>query len=255
MSPHWPGWNAVSPQPATAAWPGLSWPEAVARLVDANTHTVQICPQSRQILDDDVIIGLQQDWPGLRWRLHANPRLWAQRPMFYDASTVAAHFDDCFRPLAEKSQALGADAYTLHAGREEYASRDQLLANVARLEDLFGCPVAIEGMYPSRRDRFHVADSAGYRWLLESGAPMAIDVSHLHIVRAAEGGLDPGLLDALLGSEQCIEVHLSHNNGRADQHRPLPPEPPWWWPAVQRACERRPELMVFCESNRRTRTR
>ena len=247
----WRGWADVRPQPATAAWPGVDWASAVQRLERGDTRVVQICPQSAQVLDAAVVDDLRRRWPRRRWRLHANLKLWDQRPVFYDASTVRAHFESCFVPLARLSRRLGADAYSLHAGRVEYASRDQLLANVARLEDCFGCPVAIEGMYPSRRSRFHVADSEGYRWLLESGAAMAIDVSHLHIVRAAEGGLDPGLVAALLESERCLEVHLSHNNGRADQHRPLPDAPPWWWAAVRRAVAARPDLVVFCESNLR----
>ena len=229
----------------------MDWGSAVDRLDTPTTHTIQICPQSRQVLNDAVVDNLKARWPRHRWRLHANPKLWDLPPIFYDASTVQDHFEHCFRPLARFSQRLGADLYSLHAGRTLYASRERLLANVARLEDLFGHPVAIEGMYPDRRNRFHVADSEGYRWLLESGVPMAIDVSHLHIVRCAESGFDSGLLSALLESESCVEVHLSHNNGRADQHRALPAEPPWWWTAVCQARSRRPDLVVFCESNLR----
>ena len=247
----WTGWSTVSPQPATAAWPGVDWEAAIEQLADATTHTVQLCPQSRQVLDATVIDRLKARWPARRWRLHANPRLWDLPPIFYDASTVSAHLDSCFRPLAQLSARLGADVYSLHAGRTLNASRAQLLDNVARLEDLFGGPVAVEGMYPDRHGRFHVADSEGYQWLLESGAAMAIDVSHLHIVRCTESGFDEGLLEALLESDRCLEVHLSHNNGRADQHRVLPQQPPWWWSAVCQARARRPELLVFCESLRR----
>ena len=249
----WPGWSAVSPQPATAAWPGVLWEEAIERLAEPDTHTVQLCPQSRQVLDEAVVDHLKARWPERRWRLHANPRLWDLPPIFYDASTVSAHFDSCFRRLSRLSARLGADVYSLHAGRIQNASRAQLLDNIARLEDLFGCPVAVEGMYPDRHGSFHVADSEGYQWLLQSGAAMAIDVSHLHIVRCMESGFDEVLLSDLLESERCLEVHLSHNNGRADQHRMLPSEPPWWWSAVCQARARRPELLVFYESNRRQR--
>jgi len=249
----WPDWSVVSPQPATAAWPGADWEEAIEQLAEPATHTVQLCPQSRQVLDEAAVDHLKARWPERRWRLHANPKLWDLPPIFYDASTVSAHFDSCFRPLARLSARLGADVYSLHAGRTQNASRAQLLDNLARLEDLFGCPVAVEGMYPDRRQRFHVADSEGYQWLLQSGAAMAIDVSHLHIVRCMESGFDEELLEALLESDRCLEVHLSHNNGRADQHRELPQEPPWWWSAVCQARARRPELLVFYESNRRQR--
>ena len=247
----WPGWAAVAPQPATAACPGVDWSTAVAQLETPTTHTVQLCPQSRQVLSEVVIDRLKARWPGHRWRLHANPKLWELPPIFYDASTVQGHLASCFQPLARLSQRLGADLYSLHAGRTQHATRAQLQANVARLEDLFGHSVAVEGMYPDRRGQYHVADSEGYRWLLESGMAMAIDVSHLHIVRTAEAGFDEGLLEALLESDRCVEVHLSHNNGRADQHRALPAAPPWWWAAVRQARSRRPDLVVFSESIRR----
>ncbi|MDG1481735.1 MAG: hypothetical protein P8R54_19225 [Myxococcota bacterium] len=249
----WPGWSMVSPQPATAAWPGVDWETAVAQLAGPATHTVQLCPQSQQVLDETVVDRLKARWPTRRWRLHANPKLWDLPPIFYDASTVSAHLDSCFEPLARLSARLGADVYSLHAGRTQNASRAELLDNVARLEERFGCTVAVEGMYPDRRGCFHVADSEGYQWLLESGVAMAIDVSHLHIVRCTESGFDEGLLEALLESDRCVEVHLSHNNGRADQHRRLPAAPPWWWSAVCQARARRPELVVFAESNQRQR--
>ncbi len=200
MSVSWSGWTTVGPQPATAAWPGLDWVSAVDKLTTPDTHMVQICPQSRQNLNPAVVDELKERWPDHRWRLHANIKLWDLRPVFYDASTVQKHFDDCFVPLAQLSNRLGADLYSLHVGRLTHASPEQLIDNVARLEDLFGHAVAVEGMYPCRKNNFHVADSDGYRWLLDTGLPMAIDVSHLHIVRRFEDDFDDGLLDALLQS-------------------------------------------------------
>ena len=70
-------------------------------------------------------------------------------------------------------------------------------------------------------------------------------------MRAAEGGFDEGLLAALVESDRCREVHVSHNSGLADEHRALPVVAPWWWGALVSACRDRPDLVVFCESKRR----
>jgi hypothetical protein len=57
--------------------------------------------------------------------------------------------------------------------------------------------------------------------LLESGAHYALDLSHLHIVATASGYVEWGLLQELLASPKCLEVHLSGNDGSADQHNAL----------------------------------
>lgn len=252
--PDWHGWNEVAPIRATAALPQLDW-DAAVNLIDAQDPAVgiiQLCPQNgaciRQPFDMAQVERLRQRHPQRRFRLHANHRLARLPALYYDASTVERHWSTCFEPLAVLHRELGADAYSLHAGRTRFTSRLELVRGVSRLEQLFGCPVAIEGMYPSSRERFHVDSVEGYRWLLESGMAMAIDVSHVHIVQCQEGGFDQGLLDALLQSERCLEVHLSHNNGRRDLHFPLPAEPPWWWASVCQAKEARPSLVVLCES-------
>jgi hypothetical protein len=252
----WNGWEAVAPIRATAALLRMTLEDAV-KVIDAEDPKgglIQLCPQNgaseRTPLDLPLIERLKFRYPGRRFRLHANHRIIRAPAIKYDASTVDAHWSMCFRPLAELNRALDGDVYSLHAGRQCNSSRTGLVRDVIRLERLFGCPVAVEGMYPTHRDDFHVADSEGYRWLLSSGLSTAIDVSHLHIVRTREGGFDEGLLDALLQSERCLEIHLSHNNGRSDLHAPLPPEPPWWWNSVRRAVAARPNLPVLCESHR-----
>ncbi|MDH4144968.1 MAG: hypothetical protein OEY23_07345 [Acidimicrobiia bacterium] len=55
---------------------------------------------------------------------------------------------------------------------------------------------------------------------MAEGIPLAVDASHLHIQRAA-GVLDDGTLRRLLAYDGVAEVHVSDNDGRRDQHRPL----------------------------------
>lgn len=252
--PDWFGWNEVAPIRATAALSQMDWDTAVDH-IDAQDPTdgiIQLCPQNgartRQPLDVAQVERLLIRFPLRRFRLHGNHRLSRLPAVFYDASTVDRHWAFCFKPLSALHRTLGADLYSLHAGRVACSSRLELVKGVCRLERLFNCSVAVEGMYPSSRDRFHVDCAEGYRWLLESGLAMAIDLSHLHIVHTQTGGFDKGLLEALLQSERCLEVHLSHNDGRRDLHMPLPSVPPWWWASLREAKAARPNLVVFCES-------
>ena len=253
--PNWIGWDEVAPIRATAALPQMDW-DAAVDLIDAQDPAngiIQLCPQNGarilQPLDLAQVERLRERHPRRRFRLHANHRLTSLPPLFYDASTVDRHWSSCFKPLSTLHRRLGADVYSLHAGRVSCATLLELARGVSRLERLFKCPVAVEGMYPSSRERFHVDSVEGYRWLLESGLAMAIDVSHLHIVHSQAGSFDKGLLEALLQSERCLEVHLSHNDGRRDLHLPLPFEPPWWWTTVREAKAVRPNLVVLCESS------
>ncbi len=57
-------------------------------------------------------------------------------------------------------------------------------------------------------------------WALDVGLRLAVDISHLHLQRCA-GVLDSGVERRLLGSPLVEEVHVSANDGRRDQHRPL----------------------------------
>jgi hypothetical protein len=81
--------------------------------------------------------------------------------------------------------------------------------------------------------------------LLESGAHYALDLSHLHIVATASGYVEWGLLQELLASPKCLEVHLSGNDGSADQHHALDvASVPWWWVLL---ADVNPNAVLFSE--------
>jgi len=251
---NWIGWDDVAPIRATGALMHLELEDAV-KLIDAEGplgKPIQLCPQNgasiRSTLNSDLIDKIKAKFSRRNFHLHANHRVIKGPSIPYDASNADTHLISCFRSLAELSQQLSSLVYSVHAGRKNQASRKQLINNICRLERIFNCPVALEGMYPSNKDTFNICTSDDYRWLLHSGLMMAIDVSHLNIVSSREGGLDQELLDELLISDRCLEVHISHNNGIADAHLPLPVEPPWWWSSLVKAITARPSLPVFCES-------
>lgn len=116
-------------------------------------------------------------------------------------------------------------------------------------EPLFGRVdvVAVEGLYPSKRRHQLVSTWADYETLLAKGAPLAIDLNHLRIVARYDVGWQQDIVEALLSSPQLREVHLSDNDGHADQHS-VCSAPPWWWPVLN-AISLPVHAVVFTEGN------
>jgi hypothetical protein len=244
---------------STACHPGITHAQALARL-QAGTHeplfgTVglahcQLCPQNSGVLDVEVLRALQAQAPDTRLRLHANVRVF---PTLYPHAaadfTAATRF--YFVRVGELSRLINAPCYSLHAGRRAHSTLDQLRARLLELAELLQLTVAVEGLYPTEGAHWLIASWAEYRWLLESGLPYALDLSHLAIVAQSERCQDAGLLHELLSAPQCCEIHLSANDGRRDLHRPLT-QPPWWWPALTRAAPHS-RAVIFTEGSQRSR--
>lgn len=245
-----------------AAWPGVS--PAVALLAIEHhapsdplfgrlgLDEVQLVPQMAGTLTCEGAADLVRTHPGTRFRLHANVRVLPEYRLA-DLSNFALE-RRWFDQAARVSKVLGARAYTAHAGRRVNASLQEAFDNCRRAADLFRCPVGIEGLYPSRSEDWLLSTWAEYRQLLTVGVPYALDLSHLQILATQSGQLDLGLVSELLASCYCMEIHVSHNDGRADSHHPCPASPPWWFDLLQRAL-RYPEhsngAVVFSEGNLR----
>ncbi len=75
---------------------------------------------------------------------------------------------------------------------------------------------AIETMYPGHL----LGDGAALDRAMRAGYVLALDVSHLYLQRCA-GVLDDRTLQRALDYDAIAEVHVSANDGRGDQHRPL----------------------------------
>ena len=223
-----------------AAYPGLAFHEAMDRaLRDAPEEPVlgklqvqdtQLCPQNRGILTPEYADLLLNLYPGTRFRLHANVRVQPSRKIL-DWSSYGQDLD-YWNALANMSRLLHAKAYTAHAGRRSEASLDDILEFAKRAEDLFDCPVGIEGHYPTPNDVFLISHWEEYQKLFESGVNYVVDLSHLHIVAEQSGRRESTLVQEMLACERCIEVHVSGNDGTKDQHRTLSSEP-WWWPLME----------------------
>ena len=212
----------------TAQFPGYTWKDAVSRLQEgvqedfgrlSLTH-IQLCPQSPSIADEQTLTELKETYPQTQFRLHANVRS-ADGLQKWDASTYNQKTHHYFVHLGTMSKLINAPAYSLHAGRKQHADHQKMLDNINKIQELFSCPVLVEGMYPSNHENWLISSWKDYRWLLESGLYFAIDLSHINILVRQYKHFDQGLLKALLLSERCLEIHLSHNLGNQDAHRPL----------------------------------
>jgi sugar phosphate isomerase/epimerase len=243
---------------ATAMFPGDTYLDAMEKLSTGHVSDagfpvslsqVQLCPQNHGVLSKELLGQLQELYPNTVFRLHATCRLAINGYRRYEASTPLHVSRAYFKELADLSAAIDAPVYSLHAGRRAEATLGEVIRNVALLQDIFQCPVAIEGLYPTRGDTLLMSTWDEYRTLMESGLYYALDMSHLNIVSTHQRKWDTGLVMALLEHPNCLEIHVSSNNGRSDTHLPLIEDAlPVWWADLQHAG---PNAVIFTESNQR----
>lgn len=238
-----------------ASWPGTRVAQAMRSAAlgasdplfgQLSTAEVQLVPQSLGQLTLDEAAQLRLDWPGTRFRLHANVRVLTQH-RYADLSNMDLQLD-WFKQAARVSKCLGAAAYTAHAGRSANATLAEVLDNARRAAELFGCLVGVEGMYPSVQERWLVSSWREYQTLFESGVPYALDLSHLHILASRSRVCEEQLVKEMLASPQCLEVHVSHNDGLTDCHQPCCEPAPWWFIYLR---DINPAAVVFSEGLQR----
>lgn len=240
--------------PASGAFPGASHEQSVALATVTpdpywgmlDLHHMQLCPQHPTALDEPMLEACQAASPGTQFRLHASVRVTGAGPhQIWDASNAdrpeAAAY---WRRIDELSRAAGASVYSLHAGRKANATLEAVRANVLSLADRWGRCVALEGLYPEPMDRWLLSSWADYAWLLDSGLDFALDLSHLNIVATATGVMETTLVAELIGSERCVEIHVSDNDGRRDSHAVVG-SPPWWRDLLENGNSR---AVIFSEA-------
>jgi hypothetical protein len=164
--------------------------------------------------------------------------------MFTDLSNFKEN-QEWFLQAARVSQALNAPAYTLHAGNRSEATLDEIFNYVKEIEDLFMCDVGIEGLYPTKGDKYLISTWKEYQKLLESGLKFALDLSHLNILSSNTNVIEINLVKELLISDNCIEIHLSANDGIGDTHQKLDNQP-WWFELLGQVGQ---NAVLFSEGN------
>lgn len=227
---------------------------------DTSMDYVQLCPQTPTVFTEETLREVQEAFPETQFQLHANVRV-QPRLLVLDASSYNKRSHWYFERLGELSAFINAPAYSLHSGRRRNCTMMELFHNLEAIQQLFDMPVLVEGMYPSRDgpEEYLMSTWKEYTDVMQSGLCYAIDLSHLNIVSKQEGER-PNLVHRLIANPNCKEVHISHNNGRHDSHRPITEqiwENVWWKEAWLSALSDRAENdqpLHFTEGLHRTRS-
>jgi len=216
----------------SATWAHLTYTEALNRLESTadpflgaiSMDKVQLCPQNQGFNDLASIMRLVESYPDTKFRLHADVKVVGRKSKadlcWYDEQNISN-----WKCIADISNAIKAECYSMHAG-EAVCTLDEMFLKHEQLQKLFNCPVAIEGHYPTGK-KYLLHNWDEHRILLESGIGFVVDLSHFNII-AKRYGWDENLVIDMLSNKNCLEVHVSDNEGITDSHQPIQTEPYWW---------------------------
>lgn len=208
------------------------------------TQHMQLCPQNVGQINEEFISTLAK-YP-TQFRLHANVHIESKRRIVdlidYPNEIL------WFKRIKELSELLKAPVYSAHAGKRSNGSITQAIAHTRELEQLMGIPVCLEGHYPTPNRTWLFDDWYEYQLLLESGIHYALDLSHVHVVASQSRKIEWKLVQELLNSDKCLEVHISHNDGLRDSHEPIS-HPIWWMRLLEKTNKK---ADIFYEGNLHT---
>ncbi len=102
---------------------------------------------------------------------------------------------------------------SVHAPEISEASFGELQRAIGAIRS---AELVLETMYPG----FALGCDAELAWAMAEQLPLAVDVSHLAIQRAA-GVLDDRTLARLFDYDRIVEIHVSQSDGVRDRHAPL----------------------------------
>lgn len=187
---------------------------------------IQICPQNKTRVNEALIDRLYESYPGHEILFHANIHIMDLRVL-----KDVADFEETdpywvrFKQLAHHADIRH---YSAHAGFRKHGTMQDTIDKQRRMIDFLGIPVALEGHYPVSKNRFLASDWAEWEMMLNSGLPFVVDLSHAAIIAHLKRLRNDDLVQEMLSSPNCIEIHLSGNDGKSDQHRALDGHE-WWW--------------------------
>jgi hypothetical protein len=241
-----PGFGFVDALRRILATEGESTALVEPHIGNLSTAHTQLCPQNRGILDERMADDIAEAFPMVKCRLHANTRVLNNRYVHDFADFGEA--PEYWRALADRSRRLGAVGYTAHAGKRDRATLQQTFDNVRRCTDIFGIPVGIEGHYPTGKNTFLMESWGEYEEMLRAEIPYALDLSHLNIIAVQTRMRRDDLVREMLAHKNCIEIHVSDNDGVRDLHRMLPERKLWWLDLLKFA---NPDAIWFSEACQR----
>lgn len=212
---------------------------------ELSLEEIQLVPQVLTPFEEGSLAFLKHSFPDSSFRFHANVYLKGMPRVVYDLSNWKTYWKH-FERLAYLSKELSCKGYSAHSGLRSVSDIETSIEGIKALTDLFECPVAIEGQYPTKEGSPYVLSTwQEYADLLTRKVPFVIDLSHLNILKHQSAVLDLGLVKELISSEYCLEVHVSENDGRGDQHQRCK-NPNWWFSCMDYIHE---EAIVFYEGN------
>jgi len=239
--------------PTSAMFPGLT----LSQIIDAlqilkeeyhtlNLERLQICPQSFGTIDDNTVQFLRNTYPNIQFQLHSNVRITlGKKPVHANHRHPEAL--NYLKEFNRLTKSFGATVYSLHAGLRSQSSLEDMYQNLRELNRRFEVTIAVEGMYPDRKNQYLLNSWQEYESLLSAGVPYAIDLSHLNIVSTYERHQNLPLTKSLLSNPWCMEIHMSSNSGKADSHLPIRHlQQEWWYPALDHT---NLHALIFAEEN------
>lgn len=237
----------------TAQLPGLSVKLALETLHKGvtegvwgvlKTKHIQICPQTFGVVTDDLAYELANKYSQTQLRLHANARV-LPKHVHWDVSTFSNDTKHYYEQLFTRQKIFKAPWMSIHAGYRQNCTFSQWLSNVHALRQLaqtYGTDVCVEGLYPLSAKPQYIDSFKEYAFLMKHDIPFAVDLSHLNIVAKKEGW-DMSLVEELVSSPLCQEIHVSDNDGTRDSHALMKKIPVWG----HLLSKKHPNAVVFSE--------
>ena len=213
--------NAVS-----ACWSSLPYEMAIQNISNGtvepilgtlSSEHVQLCSQHPNPITDELLDSLLEKFPKIQFRIHSDVRLINKRGYAIDLIDYCDDNKWYFETLAKLSDKINAPLYSLHAGNRNDSTIQHLIDNAKYVQDIFNCPIAVEGHYPFSNNKYLINSWKEYEDIFKAGLNYALDLSHLNIVAHREGW-QYDLTKEMMSSSQCKEIHISFNEGQMDNH-------------------------------------
>lgn len=244
--------------PASACFPGYPLETSISLLYSKlpkenfiknwDYSNIQICPQHIGFINERSAEQIKFKYQSTNFRLHANVRLFTKLKNF-DAGSNMQEEQDYIYNLKKISNILDSKAYSYHAPNSEFLDWENIRNNVLFLQDYLKIPVAIEGLYPTKKRTYWDNSFYVYEKILNSDLNFAIDLSHLNIAYSKMSKLEQQefyeLSVKLINNNRCLEIHISGNDGSHDEHKPIQGNE-WWFGLLSELNSQSP--ILFCES-------
>lgn len=184
---------------------------------------------------DTVAVLRQYGEQGMQYRAH-HALVWQEHRSFNLADTFDVEY---FEQLTDWLAAMQITAYSVHAGRIDTAAPDagidrflRHLEQLARLCRVRSIRLGVETMYPTPADhtqRYWLQSTVEIEQLLTAmpHVDLVIDLAHLNLWHGCS--IREKLQVFQLAGNRLLELHISDNDGRRDNHTQIC-ETTWWVP-------------------------